>query len=649
VALAPLRVFQRTALPQAVHPIRLLSLPAQPLSFVLDPQAGTAWVLDPHYHHDPESHCVDPALWPDWDDDPARHGSCPEGGVEERRGALAPPAGLVALAVDEAAGQVWLLDPEGGLWQAPADPLVGNPLDFLRAADTGRPSLALGPGPFLLAADGRGDLVLSDGESLRWLDAKGSEQGRVSLAASQLVLVDGVAWALAGDLLETWEGGALSLVATVDAGGAVLAPGVLSLPAEGRLVGLGARDLDGSSVAVEGLTGPVATREGRTWAAVSEGLVEVEGGAIRLRQATDPVLDLVIQGTGEVAVLHQDQTVAVYGDETALPGAAPLDLTLVSFIENPKEGGNADKAGEVCTGGRKSLDAVLYMAAQNRRMLADLPAPTALGIVPFAAQAAIDCKREADMVAVAEGDRLAPGLFFYGEDDPTKGEGDTASPSLDLSALTALLQGQAAPLQALGLPLSWTRGADRYDGDWVSALVTTGLPGEVLAPDLSLLPDIGPFDPRSKEPWPPNTDQARTALHPTSADNPTVDDPMVPITMRPGVGISVFDLGGCANLFVRECKEANLAGAPVITQDDLDVLALDLFRALAVRSAAGPDAWSFHLPALGVYDYTMDCAHQDRIWSGSDCQAGLLQAFLFDVQARYVDAGVAQWWSPDER
>lgn len=622
VALDPLRPFLRVTLPQATAPDRLASLGEVPFTFVLDPGFGTAWVLDSRYRHDPSAWCVDLAEWPELDPDGSRQGTCREGCARIQRGDLSPNGGLVALAADPAGQAVWTLHDNGMLGRASADP-IGNPLDLLRLAQVGTVPL-VGPGPSRLVADGAGGLLLSDGASLRRLDGAGKELGRVDLAATELTLVDGVAWALAEGGLWTWEGEDLALAVEADTTGGRLADGLATLPAEGLLVDLAT----GVRAPIEGLTGPVARDDGRTWVAVTEGLARVVDGAVAARHTLDPVLDLRVQGTGEVAALHDDGTVGVYGDETALPGPAPLGITLVAFLEDPKEGSVAWKS---CDGGVRTIDAAIRLATQARVLLDDLPAPTALGIIPAVTEATLRCELEEELRGVWEGERIAPGLFFRDE---------TKVHLPDWKHLEDLLVAQAEGHEALGIPITWTRGADRYEGDWVQAIEASGLPLEVIAPDLAAWAQVDAADPRSKDPLPWFNSEPRTAWHPTGDD-------VSPLLQRPGNSIALFDLSGCPNTWIRECKQLNLGGLDTIDQDDIDVLALDLFRALAVRSQDGPDNWSFHLPALGAFDYTVGCTVRHRRWEGEDCQAARVQDFLLDVQARYVDAGLATWWLPE--
>lgn len=633
VALEPLRPFLSTELTRAQSPTRLTALRSIPLTVAVDDADGRGWVLDGRYRHDPSSHCLTLDEWPELDPDGAYQGDCQDGQAQVQRGVFSPEGHLLAATADATHQAFWVLLDSGLLARAAADP-TAHAFEMLRPAPV--TTLAdTDTGPFLMAADGEGGVVLADAERLRWLDHEGVEQASVEVAGSDtqgsdvqvldLLVQEGQAWCLTDTALLRWQGADLETVRAVAGTGGRLADGWASLPAEGQLVELSTEQ----SVAVEGLTGPLSRWGDRTWAAVQGGLVRIEAGAEVARFSTEPVVDLVVQATSELAVLHEGGRVAVYGDETALQGAAPLQLTLVSYLENPKNGADDE---DVCSGGTRKLDEVIALATQARGLLDDLPAPVALGIIPAVAQASILCEREADLRAIWEGERIATGLFFREEADTE------LSDALDLEAH---LQGQAEAHLAQGIPIRWTRGADHYGGDWPMALQATALSDEVLAPDLGIWDEIEAEDIRSKDPLPWHADQPRTAWHPGSSgdDGDTI--------VRPGNSISLFDIAGCPNTWIRECKELTLGGANTVQEDDIEVISLDLFRALAVRSADGPDHWSFHLPALGAFEYQDGCTVEDRIWQGEACEARLIQQFLLDVHGRYVSAGLAAWWLPD--
>jgi len=633
VPLDPFRELMAVSLPRAEAPTAMVSLPDVPLSFVLDAQAGDVWGLDARYRHDPDDHCVGVDLWPDLDDDESRHAFCAKGKVLVDRGSMRPGAAALALAVDRSSPGLWMLGTDGELTFSNADPLAGNPLDFLRPLHRG--DAYLRDGPWWLAADGAGGTWLADGSSLSHLDAEAVSVASVELPGAPVSLVgaDDGAWALTEQALLRWDGETLTEVAQLDGAGGRLAviDGAVwaALPAAGVL-----RAPDGSEVSVEGLQGPLGGFDGRLWAAVEGGVALVQEGGEVTRFDTDPVVDLVVQETGELALLHDDETVAVYVDETALAGHPPVQATITTFLENPKPGSFEPGCAKP-----EDVGEVLDQARDNARLLTDLPAEIAISIIPEVTLRAADCGVTDELSQVWDRDRRTPGLFFYGDG------GEDLSTDL---LLRQWMLDQAAAHAAAGVPISFVAGASRLGdagGDWVSALGALGLPQDNLVFGMSLLPEVPAQDPRAKEPWPWLASAPPSAWRPTSAGDPLTEDPAGPALMWPGSTLSLFTMGTCANLWLYECKQSGLGGDAVIDDDDLDVLALNLWRALATRTDA-PSSWYFHLPALGKFDYTDGCTRQERRWEGEDCQAQRLQDFVFDVQARYVDAGLVQWWAP---
>ena len=73
-----------------------------------------------------------------------------------------------------------------------------------------------------------------------------------------------------------------------------------------------------------------------------------------------------------------------------------------------------------------------------------------------------------------------------------------------------------------------------------------------------------------------------------------------------------------------------------------------MHRALAVRSVDGPSTWSFHLPDLNTYDYTVRCTLEDGFWSGGECMGAALQDWLLDVHARFVLSDIVNWQLPSQ-
>ncbi len=640
VALDPFRQLLRTSLPAAQTPSRMRSLPDVPMTFVLDPSAGKLWALDPRYRHEPQRVCTDPSLWADLDPEGERQGHCKSGKVEANRGALDPGSPVLAFAVDRRDPGVWLLGQDGALAWANLDPLEGNPLDFSRPEHRG--GLSLADGAIGLAAAASGGLWLADQARIRLLDSAGAVQAEAELDEPVLDLAASSrqAWILGERGLWTWDGRALALHASVDGQGGRLAAWedriCAALPAEGRVL-----CSDGSSVAVDGLQGPISQNAASTWLATDQGVQELRDGELQPPRAVEALVDLQVQDNGELALLYADNTVGVYVDETLLPGAAPLKLTLLSFLENPKRSVELEECLD-----QRSIIELFEQAENNTRLLEDLPASVGLGITAEVAHQARLCELDAQLAALWDRPRVSTGLLLSGEED---------ADLVDLEAMTALVREQAAQLDALDLPLRWLGAAPRLgDGgaDWVEALHQVDITEDLLFFGFDLLPEIDRWDPRTKDPIPWRSNVPLSAWRPSSGPDPLVDDPDRQLWLRPGSTLSLYSLGGCANVFLYECKQSNLGGNTAIDEGDLEVLDLLLWRALAVRSIDGPDHWSFHLPDISVSTYTEGCRRTDRLWTaeeeGGSCQAEGLQTWVFDVQARYEQAGLLSWWLPGE-
>ncbi|MCB9778420.1 MAG: hypothetical protein H6742_07650 [Alphaproteobacteria bacterium] len=635
------RELLRTALPDAEAPTRLVSLPAAPLTAAFDPAAGVGWVLDGRYRHSPRTACVPTDLWPELDDG-SRQGSCTVDQVEIHRGVLRGDAATVALAADPGDRAFLGLSADGVLWRAEADPLVGNPFDHLVPVPLATLD-GVGAEGGLLASSGGGG-VLAQGTRLRWLHPSGEVLAEAETAApvQDIVWSFGNPYVLTTESLGRYGDGDIALDG---AGGRMAADGEggawVTLPERGLLVRIDDVPSVVDQVEVEGLIGPVGAGGGVLVVATEEGLLFLEEGEEAHRTALPGIVDLVVQESGELAVLLDDGTVSVRVPEALQDdGRAPVSFTLTTYLENPKP----TDSEPVCEEGEDSLRARFERAEANRQLLQDLPAEVALGIIPEVAEQAIACGRNPQLAKVWQGERISPGLFFYGE--PESGTLEA------LEDWQAYATAQVSPLLLQGIPVRWYGGPERqiqWGGDWVRRVGTLGLAEDVLGIGLGVLPEIGSWDPRSKEAVPDDLRTPRTAWRPASTEDPLADGDSG-LVIRPGVPTSFYTLGGCANAFIYECKQAGLGGGQVIDEQDLGVAELLLWRAVALRSEAGPDHIGFHLPALGLDDYTEGCIRDARVWHAVDAEAGcraeVLQAWFFDLQARYVSAGLVQWWAP---
>ena len=119
------------------------------------------------------------------------------------------------------------------------------------------------------------------------------------------------------------------------------------------------------------------------------------------------------------------------------------------------------------------------------------------------------------------------------------------------------------------------------------------------------------------------------------------------VALFPGDARAGFNLGSCPNLLVRECLMLNRGGGEAFKSEDIEVLNLLLRRRLAERDLDGGAAWSFHLPDIGVWNYVEGCSRNDRVWEG-ECDAQILQDWLFDVHQIFALNGAVKWAHPSE-
>jgi hypothetical protein len=406
----------------------------------------------------------------------------------------------------------------------------------------------------------------------------------------------------------------------------------VTVPDSGRLVALGPGGDVIADVAVDGLLGPVTVdAAGRVWVAVEDGLAVVDDGAEVARHATTRPLDLVAQASGEIVLLQADGRVDVRFDETALPSGAPLAIAVAAFFENPRSQSDV----LACTGDTPSFRTYMDSALANRAWLDDVPATVMLGVTPGVARRAVGCEMGAGLLETVEAERTEVGVLFHKPPSCTPG---------DQACVNRHAVEEYVALPAAHLAPTWSSGASAWDlggGSWVEATLSAGAPARHLFFGQAARDDIPADDLRAKEPLPWQGTTAPTAWSESSDVGSA--------TLYPGMPISGFLLGGCENLLEVECGRVDAGGGPIFDADDIGVLSLLLHRALYLRSAEGPDTWYFHLPAIELYDYTDGCSRaEDGVWTGPGCQAGLLQAWLFDVHARFVLGGVAAWTLPTE-
>jgi hypothetical protein len=394
----------------------------------------------------------------------------------------------------------------------------------------------------------------------------------------------------------------------------------------------------GAAVAVAGAAGPVAAdaRTGKVYVLTDDAVVVLQGGAEVLRAAVTAPVAVAVNGSSEVSVLGADGRVHVYVDETALGDAPPLSAWIATFFENPRQ--VASKVD--CSGDDEGMEERVARALANRDFFHDIPATVALGVSPAAAAHAKRCKVTDALVSLFDDPRLEPGVLFHDPPDCT-----------DQDCVDAAVADDLAELTALDLHPEWISGAAGWEtgaGDWVRALASLDMPARHAFVGLSALPDISMDDPRAKDALPWAGEAEASPWRASSAADAGTDTPGGGLLLIPGNTQAAFNLGACPGALQVECRLLDLGGGDTLDADDLAVADLLLHRAAVHRSEAGGDTWYMHLPAIETYAYTEGCSTTDRAWSGEGCQAALLQAWAFDVQARLVRAGAVRWGLPSD-
>jgi hypothetical protein len=304
---------------------------------------------------------------------------------------------------------------------------------------------------------------------------------------------------------------------------------------------------------------------------------------------------------------------------------------MTAFIEKPR---NALSDVE-CRGSETTITTFAEQAVSNAQLLGDLPFPPTVGITPFFAQRAAQCDLIETLTPLVSS--IESGVLFH-----------TPTPSCeDTDCLADWLTEDADHVRALGTDPTWASGLAAKDDldDFVALLQQSDGPDRYLFFGISALPDFShDADPRAKNAWPVETGRRSPAWRIDHADQlmDGVDGGW--LSVYPGDNIPLFNLGGCPNLQLRECHQIGLGGTSSIDTDDTLALDLLLHRALADRS--GPSTFTFHLPDLGVYDYVADCEVSDRVWSGSGCQAAVLQEWALSVYQRHVLSGLVRLSPP---
>jgi len=648
VALEPLRLLMSVTLSGSSDPSEITALGPDGGLGVLDD--SQVFLLDAHYGNSTRSFCVSTTSWEDWGTTDHNQELCDEGTVYLRRGLLMSPNPTVAFSVDTEQRRIAAIDSSGQVFARGADPLREDPFDYLNTDEiTTLSGLALsGQVALKLGLHSGGFDVLTETELLPF-DNKGLLTARTALPGT-------------GRDLARW--GEHRAVAT-DAG-LLLDDTLLDIPGQHLAVdgthlwvadtaGQSVYRVDDTGAAIEipiaGLTGPVTASGGRIAAAVEGGvaIATASGEVLRADTPAEPI-DVAMIGPYEVAVLGSDGVIDVFFDEASLTtlDRAPLNIWVSAFVERPRKSADEVPCGdsEHTSEADETVWSFAARAARNAELLDDTPAAGALGLTPELTRRLPRCGAADTFEPVWNHARREVGVLFHELTDTcTPGDADCldAHLSSELNTVAALT---GAPTWVSGLSTASDAGLE-----WPASLARIDAPDAYLFFGMSLLAEIDhTSDPRAKDAWPAPIADSSVAWR--AGDIAAIDtpDPNASLSLYPGDNIPAFNLSDCHNLFLLECHRAAAGGGVDIDRQDVVILDLLLHRALAAGSSDpdAPRSWTFHLPDLGVYDYTTGCAVDDRTWSGSDCQGARLQTWLLDVHDRWVSSGLARWSLPSE-
>ncbi len=617
---------------------RMLPVSGAPSLAVWPGNRGGVALLDGRYRLDDAPRCLDPAPFPNANDGADRQGACAAGEVELDRTGLAVGEEVVDVADDPAGKQLFVLLRDGSVRKANTDLLRGNPFDYLRLQSVGVLVLAGGGEPERFVALPSGGWAAAAGQEVAWFDELGGRTASATLAGAVEALVwSGESlWAVtatgAGPVGGPEEACSASVGITPDGeGGVWMACGerglVLHVDSSGGVL---------SSVEVALLVGPIARHpvSGALYAATEQGVAELRGGVEVAQHAVGRPDAIVVNGVGEVSVLVGG-SVSVFVDETALSGRPPLSAWVAAFVENPR----AVASRVECSGAEDGMEERAERAVGNRALFDDVPPVIALAVSPAVASHARRCKVSAEFSAVAEGDRVEPGVLFH---DPPECSEQGCLDDAILAELEVLADLDVSPRFAAGAA-GWETG-----GDWVVALEAAGLDRHAFV-GLSAFPEVGIDDPRGKDAAPWSGEAEPRPWRTSSAEGAAEHDAAGGFLLVPGSTLAIFNSADCAGALQAECRMLGLGGGSTIEADDIAVADLLLHRAAAQRGTDGISTWYFHLPAVEEFSYLEGCTRgSDGRWSGEGCEAELLQSWLVGVHARLVNNGVLRWGSPSE-
>jgi len=614
---------RKTVFPQAHSPSQIVSDHTLGPVFLLDQAAGVVWATDKLFLHDPRLSCLHPS-------DPSKMafvtegGTCPDDTVATRRARLDIGQPPIAMGIDQDQSRLAIIGEDALLFWVQIDPLSGPSIDHMRAIPG--PNLVWPGQPLtspILAI--QGDMIgLAEGSEVSMFTASGVREeafeadepildlqinaaGWWALTESQLVH-NGEAIGQGGHRLTFWNG-----EPWVQHGDTLSGP-----------VG---------AVQVPGASGPITPWIDRLLVVTEDGLVAVHPDLTIDTVWTGAALDVSTNDAGEVAILRPDGQLDIYVDERPPPGAATLHVWLNTFLEHPRTYGEQ----RPCSAADKAqLDTIYAMADRQMELLDDLPISTALGITPSHMHGVLRCDALKDALSITA--NVDAGVLFH--DIPT-----LCIENEDCHARHLL-----EALSQYPMPISWVSGLPSHTElgiDWIASLTQTNAPSMLNFFSASLQQDVPHIsDLRSKESWPMSLSDHTRSWRADSIEQLGSQEDHGGITILPGNNVSAFNLGACPNLLVTECHALGRGNGERLS--DEDIASLDLLVHRALRSANGPGlhTWNFHLPDIGLYDFTENCEVSNDLWLGEDCEGRRLQQWLIDIHQRFVMNGRIAWATP---
>lgn len=636
---SPFEEVATTPIEGAVAVDELLYIRRRSLIFVTDYAAGRVHILDDRMRHSEERFCILEDVFPHEEYRLDQQEGCPDGAVAIHRGFVQADSPIVAMDADQDRLEVHFLTEAGYLYKLNTDLQELQAFDYLRLPEE---NVFLGRSfseETIVRVAGNWVWVASGLDLTAFDRLNGEERAHYDLPAVALDLEFFQGFAMVATEKGLWETNQdfeeSSVVTDLyrDSRSDIWAV----YPSEEQVVRLD----DGLVFEVPNLTGPVSTKTGGSslWALAGDNLVVVGEEGVSQSYPVENVVDIRSHGKAELSVLYADGRVSSFFDQTEFLGGAPLSFVMASFIERPKSPGS----DEPCVGGDSNVDGHVKLASKNLGFLKDLPAPVALGITSHMGRRARQCGVAEQLASSIAAEFVDVGVLFH-----QTVKSDCAQ---DLSCYTNFLTENTSVVSSYGKPVSWASGLARHyeDGaDWVQGLIGTGQIDRFLSFGFSVLSDVPhSTDLRSKEAYPLEVHDRSRPWTVSSSKHSGFHDDEGELALFPGDSRAAFNLGSCANLLVWECGVLSEGGGEVLDEEDLEVLNLLVHRTLAERDRDDASTWSFHLPDIGVWDYSDGCVSEERVWTG-ECGASLLQEWLFDLHTRFALNGVLQWSRPSE-